>query len=676
VRGVYAVGSTIYAATIGGLSISTNGGTSFTNYTTTNGLGSNDVRGVYAVGSTIYAATAGGLSISTNGGTSFTNYTTANSGLGTNALYGVYAVGSTIYAATNGDGLSISIPAYRFDEVSVGGSFACGVTRLLDDTGTGVCWGNNSVGQLGKGTANTFAPDDRVPQPTARPLGAASDLNLRSIDTGDSHACAISMDDSVYCWGYNNAGQVGNGTYTNVATPTRVVIPGGAPVRGISAGESSTCAITDDMAYCWGYDIALVTLTSPIPVAVTLSGIGSGNSPVQVTSGGDWNAFVALPRMVVTSGSTAFPTVQVGSAASTTSFTVKNNRPWPVSVTSVAPSGAGVSIAAGGTCGGSTLNVDDTCSVNLSWSPTTAGPLNAALTVTYRGDVAIPASQNSSTFTLTGTATPVPVYDPPSQPRNVTATAANASATVSWATPVEAGSFPISSYAVTANPGGRTCITIRLTCTVTGLTNGTAYTFTVTATNDAGTGVPSARSNAVTPQAPSSPPRDVVATAANASADVTWIAPADPGAAPITYTVTSSPGGLTCSTSALTCTVTGLTNGTAYTFTVTATSAAGTSEPSAASAAVTPRQSTITIVGSRSKDGARIEIDGTSTDLVGKYVRPWFRFPGQTSYTQGSAVITVAADGAFTWSRKANKKAYVYFTQGAIKSNTVVIGAR
>ena len=61
--GVYASGSSIYAATIGGLSISTNGGSSFTNYTTAQGLGNNDVYGVYASGSNIYAATNGGLSI-------------------------------------------------------------------------------------------------------------------------------------------------------------------------------------------------------------------------------------------------------------------------------------------------------------------------------------------------------------------------------------------------------------------------------------------------------------------------------------------------------------------------------------------------------------------------------------------------------------------------------------
>ena len=62
-RGVYASGTSIYAATDGGLGISTNGGSSFTNYTTASGLGSNTVRGVYASGTSIYAATDGGVSI-------------------------------------------------------------------------------------------------------------------------------------------------------------------------------------------------------------------------------------------------------------------------------------------------------------------------------------------------------------------------------------------------------------------------------------------------------------------------------------------------------------------------------------------------------------------------------------------------------------------------------------
>ena len=114
VRAVYVVGSNVYAATDAGLSISTDGGATFTNKTTANtanGLGSNDVRGVFVVGSTIYAATKdttygygsptkGGLSISTNGGTTFTNKTIAD-GLGSNNVNTVFVDGSTIYVGTS-----------------------------------------------------------------------------------------------------------------------------------------------------------------------------------------------------------------------------------------------------------------------------------------------------------------------------------------------------------------------------------------------------------------------------------------------------------------------------------------------------------------------------------------------------------------------------------------------
>jgi hypothetical protein len=65
------------------------------------------MNGVYASGSSIYAATSGGLGISTNGGSSFTNYTTAN-GMGDASVKGVYASGSSIYAATDFGGLSIA----------------------------------------------------------------------------------------------------------------------------------------------------------------------------------------------------------------------------------------------------------------------------------------------------------------------------------------------------------------------------------------------------------------------------------------------------------------------------------------------------------------------------------------------------------------------------------------
>jgi hypothetical protein len=91
----------------------------------------------------------------------------------------------------------------------------------------------------------------------------------------------------------------------------------------------------------------------------------------------------------------------------------------------------------------------------------------------------------------------------PGAPTGVTATAADASATVAWTAPATDGGAAISAYTITASPGGNTTSvagTLR-TATPTGLTNGTPYTFTVTATNSAGTSPPSTPSPAVTPTA-------------------------------------------------------------------------------------------------------------------------------------------------------------------------------
>jgi titin len=154
----------------------------------------------------------------------------------------------------------------------------------------------------------------------------------------------------------------------------------------------------------------------------------------------------------------------------------------------------------------------------------------------------------------------------------------------------------ITSYTITANPGGQTCVsTTSFPCTVTGLTNGTAYTFTATATNPYGTSIASAPSAAVTPQPLPGAPTAASAVAGNASALVSWTAPAPNGDPVTSYKVTSLPGGKTCTATAPTtsCTVTGLPNGRSFTFTVTATNLIGTGAPSAATAPVTPAAPTV-----------------------------------------------------------------------------------
>jgi hypothetical protein len=172
----------------------------------------------------------------------------------------------------------------------------------------------------------------------------------------------------------------------------------------------------------------------------------------------------------------------------------------------------------------------------------------------------------------------------PAAPTAVAATAGNAAASVSFTAPSWDGGSAITAYTVAAGPGPRTCTATPpvTSCTVTSLTNGTAYTFTVTATNAVGIGPASAPSATVTPITVPGAPTAVAATVADTTSSVSWTAPASTGGSAITsYTASAVPatGGLptiTCTTASSPCTLSGLVDGVTYTASVTATNAAGT----------------------------------------------------------------------------------------------------
>lgn len=94
----------------------------------------------------------------------------------------------------------------------------------------------------------------------------------------------------------------------------------------------------------------------------------------------------------------------------------------------------------------------------------------------------------------------------PGAPTSVTGSAGDGQVSLTWSAPSSNGGSPITSYTATASPGGATCSVATTSCVVTGLTNGTSYTFTVKATNAVGDSVASSASAAVTPLAPPPPP--------------------------------------------------------------------------------------------------------------------------------------------------------------------------
>ena len=191
----------------------------------------------------------------------------------------------------------------------------------------------------------------------------------------------------------------------------------------------------------------------------------------------------------------------------------------------------------------------------------------------------------------------------PGAPSSVSASSnANSDSSVTWQSPTEAGGDPISAYSIRySSNGGRTWKSLRspgsnLNFTVTGLSNGKSYIFGVAAKNAGGVGAYSANSSPATPAtAPSAPTKTKAVSAQDSMSSVSWAASSITGGAVISeYTVTASPSpspsGATCTVSApaTTCNVTGLTNGTGYTFTVTAKNAAGLSKPSAPTASIVP----------------------------------------------------------------------------------------
>jgi hypothetical protein len=227
--------------------------------------------------------------------------------------------------------------------------------------------------------------------------------------------------------------------------------------------------------------------------------------------------------------------------------------------------------------------------------------------------------------------------------------------------------------------------------TITGLTNGMSYTFTVTAANAVGSGPASERSNAVTPTTGSPPgaPTAISAAAATNEALVSWTAPSSPGSSAISsYTVTPYSGTvartpIVVAAPATSATVTGLTNGTKYTFTVTAGNSSGPGLPSSPSLAVIPRDTLFNFAlpaTTNSLDPHPVELGVKFSSSVPGLVTGVRFYKGATNTGVHTGSLwstggTLLAEATFTGETASGWQQVNFATPVAIAANTTYIVA-
>jgi alpha-tubulin suppressor-like RCC1 family protein len=128
----------------------------------------------------------------------------------------------------------------RFQTVGAGYTHTC----ALSNDGAAYCWGQNEYGQLGDGTHT----DHRAP---VRVSGAQRYVSVAVATTG-SYSCGLTAEGSAWCWGLNNYGQLGNGSKTD-SFNRPAAVSGALKFISLSAGRFHACGVTgDDAVWCWG----------------------------------------------------------------------------------------------------------------------------------------------------------------------------------------------------------------------------------------------------------------------------------------------------------------------------------------------------------------------------------------------------------------------------------------
>jgi alpha-tubulin suppressor-like RCC1 family protein len=171
-----------------------------------------------------------------------------------------------------------------FTKVSAGSDFTCAVKT----DGTVWCWGLNTSGQLGDGTTTN----------RNRPVQVLGLTGVADVDNQSDYACALKTIGTVVCWGNGGFGQLGNGGTTNSSTPVQV--SGLSSVTQIATGYGHVCAvISNGTVSCWGWNIVHqlgdgTTTSRTTPISV------SGITTATEVRAGAWNSCALLANQTLT----------------------------------------------------------------------------------------------------------------------------------------------------------------------------------------------------------------------------------------------------------------------------------------------------------------------------------------------------------------------------------------
>ena len=365
-----------------------------------------------------------------------------------------------------------------------------GYSLALSADGTVYTWGRNEYGQLGNGVTATNSPVPVAVKTAGTPMDGKTIIQIHA---GYEHSLALASDGTVYAWGRNNSGQLGKNDATDAHIPAAVQTLGtpmaGKTISQIAAGNAHALAMTDDgTVYTWGWNQYgqlgnNSTINSSLPVIVKTTGTPlAGKMITQIASGGS-------PNSLVLANDGTMYTWGWGQHGQLGNGTIGTDAKTPLAVSTAPPSALAPSAPKVTFDGIEATNVTIVNSTTI----TATTPAHAAGLV----DVAIDLGDGDELYKTAKTSS-YRYATVPDAPTNLATAPLDNAVRLTWTAPANNGGSPITDYVIQYSAdGGITWSTYShiastsTTVTIPFLTP-TTYTFRVAAVNAIGTGAYSA----------------------------------------------------------------------------------------------------------------------------------------------------------------------------------------